>query len=238
MVRNPIHRLIALATLALACALTPVTAETARETIARAALAGNDRAQREIIATLAGLGDDAIPTLLDAWKRDELFIHTPAEGPPVAVQLIGTADADGTREALRVADGAPLVDAAGTPARLAPAGLKAVEHTSGLRRAMKAVLDLVDLGSPDPATRIRAIETLGRAQTVDKLPILRLRLESEQDAAVRRKLVESIALIELKAPDDAVRIAALGELRELHTLASADFVEAARKEAKSEAKRS
>jgi len=212
------------------------SAETARETIARAALAANDRAQREIVGTLAGQSDTAIPELLDAWKRDELFIYTPADGAPVAIQLAGAADASGARAALRIADGAPLLDAAGQPLRLTTTGLKAVEHTSGLRRAMKAVLDLVDLGAPDPATRIRAIDTLGKAQAADKLPVLRARLEAETDDATRDKLREAIALIELKSTDDAVRIAALGVLAELHLLGSADFVEAARREAEAAGK--
>ncbi|MBE2216181.1 MAG: urea ABC transporter permease subunit UrtB [Opitutaceae bacterium] len=223
---------MALATLALTCAGVGTAAETARETIARAALAGSDRAQREIIGSLAGRSDAAIPELLDAWKRDELFLYAPADGQaPVPVQLTGTPDAAGTRTAVRIADGAPLTDTAGQPLRLIPSDLKAVEHTSGLRRAMKAVLDLVDLGSPDPATRIKAIDTLGKAQAADKLPVLRTRLESETDDDVRDKLREAIALIELKAADDATRIAALGVLADLHTLGSADFVEAARREA-------
>lgn len=206
-------------------------AETARETIARAALASSDRAQREIIATLAGQGDSAIPELLEAWRRDALFIHTPQTGEPLAVQLTGAPDGNGARTAVRVSDGTPLLDPAGQPLRLPPTAMKPVEHTSGLRRVMKSVLDLVDLASPDRERRIRAVDTIGRTQAPDKLPILLARLEAEQDTGVRARLREAIALTELKHIDPATRIAALGTLRELHTLASADFVEAARREA-------
>ena len=231
MVINSFHRFGLLLTFLAASCVPALEAATARETIARAALAGQDRVQREIIGSLAGQGDASIPVLLDAWKRDELFVYTSPDGERVAVQLVGPTAADGTRLARRIHDDAEMLDGAGQPLRLAPAGLKAVEHTSGLRRAMKAVLDLVDLASTDREKRLRSIDTLGKTQAVDKLELLRARLDLETEAAVRAKLREAIALIQLKAPDDATRIAALGELRDLHTLASADFVDAARREA-------
>ncbi len=228
--RNSLHRIGLVLLLALGAGA-EAGAESARETIARAALAPNDRAQREIIATLAGQGDPAIPELLDAWKRDALFIHTPEGGSPVVVVLTTTDGGPGATAALRVSDGELLRDAQGEPIRLVPGTTKAVEHTSGLRRAMKAVLDLVDLASPDRSRRIRAIETLGKAQAPDKLPVLRTRLEIEQEPLVRARLQEAIALIELKDPEPATRLAALGTLRDLHTLGSADFVAAARQQA-------
>jgi urea transport system permease protein len=200
---------------------TPVFAETARETIVRAILA-NDSAKREIIGTLAGQGDEAINTLLVAWRSDALFIFTDADGKKIPIQLGGEKDATGAMAALRVDTGAPLLDAAGKPMRLAPTGLAAVEHTSSLRRAMKAVLDLADLASPEVNKQLQAIQTFGQSQDAEKLPALQARAKVETNAKVQRALREAIALIQLKDAKTEVRVAALNDLKELHTLSSSD----------------
>jgi urea transport system permease protein len=105
----------------------------------------------------------------------------------------------------------------------------AVEHTSALRRAMKAVLDVADLAHPDAAKRIRAIQTFGYAQSADKLPALEKRLALERDDRARLALREAIALINLKHGAADGKHAALGELRELHTIGSADAIRTAAK---------
>jgi len=206
-------------------------ADTARDTIVRAILTDNAREQREMIGSLAGQADEAIVPLFDAWKVDSLFIYTAPAGERIPVQLVGTRDENNTQEAFRVADGAPLLAPTGQPLRLSSSDLKAVEHTSALRRAMKTVSDLVELASPDATKRYNAIHTLGSAQAADKLPILRERLAVEPSDALRQKLREAIALIQLKDPNDETKLAALVELTELHTLASSDFVAKALKDA-------
>jgi len=212
-------------------------ADSARATIVKAILADDTPAtQREFIASLAGQPDDAIPALLDAWRKDSLFLYATPDGTTTPVQLVGDKDAAETQSALRVADGQPLRDSAGQPLRLVAADLTAIEHTSALRRAMKAVLDLRDLASPDLEKRLRAIQVVGFAQDAEKLPLLQKRLESEPAPRARTTLREAIALIGLKAPTDTAKLAALAELRVLHTLASADLVKAAIKDAEAAAK--
>jgi urea transport system permease protein len=206
-------------------------AEAPRQTIVRAILAADDADQRAIIGGLAGQGDEAIKTLLVAWRSDALFVYTGPDGAKIPVQLTGEKDDREAQTALRVDTGEPLQDAAGHPLRLAGGDLKAVEHDSNLRRAMKAVLDLIDLVASDPAKRIQAIQTIALAQDLSKLPILQARQKDETNARVRRALREAMALIELKDPKPAVRLAALAELRELHTLSSSDFLKRALKEA-------
>ena len=206
-------------------------ADTARATIVQAILADSPARQRELIATLAGQSDDAIPALLEAWRKDSLFLYTAPDGSTVSVQLAGPKDTADAQAALRVADGQPLLDATGAPLRLVGADLTAVEHTSALRRAMKAVLDLRDLGSPDLEKRLRAIQVVGFAQDTEKLPILQARLAHETEPRAHTTLREAIALIGLKAPTDTAKFAALAELKQLHTLASTDLVKAALKEA-------
>ncbi len=205
--------------------------ELARGTIVRAVLADSPAQQRDLIVSLAGQGDPAIPTLLEAWRKDSLFLYDAPDGTRVPIQLVHAKDSADAQEALRVADGLPLLDASGLPLRLVGADLTPVEHTSALRRAMKSVVDLLDLASPDTEKRIRAIQTLGFAQEPDKLPLLEKRLATETDPSVHTVLREAIALIGLKAPTAGAKLAALAELRELHTLASSDLVKLALKDA-------
>ncbi len=205
-------------------------AESARATIVRAILAPEAAQTRTLLASLSGNPDEAIPVLLDAWRTDNLFIYAEGE-TPVPVQLTGAKDADEARAALRVDTGEPLRDSAGQPLRLAASGLKAVEHTTSLRRAMKGVLDVFDMVSPDVARRIKAIQAFGLAQDATKLPILQERLGVETDPKALRFLREAVALIQLKDSKDDVKLAALGELKALHTLSSTDFLQRALKEA-------
>lgn len=220
-----------LALLAVLASALAAPAEPARQTLARAALTEDAALQRELITSLTGRPDPAIVPLLEAWRTDALFRYVPTEGAPVAVQLAGPKDNTGRQAAIRVDTGAALVDAGGQPLRLAAGDLKAVEHTTSLRRVMKAVVDLADLADPNPTRRLKAVQTIGQAQDASKLPPLQARLEVETDAAVRRVLREAIALVQLKDENDATRLAALGTLKELHTLASTDFIKRALKEA-------
>jgi len=98
---------------------------------------------------------------------------------------------------------------------------------------MKVVLDLLDVVSPDPAKRLRAIQAIGQAQDAEKLPALQARLPDETDARVRTVLREAIALIQLKSPSEETKLAALRELAALHTLSSTDFLRTALRAAES-----
>jgi urea transport system permease protein len=208
-----------------------IAAETARQTIVRAILAEDDAQKRTIITSLIGHGDDAIKPLLAAWRADSLFVFTAPDGAKVPVLLTGEKDDKEAQAAFRVVDGEAVKDAAGKPLRLVGGELTAVEHDSNLRRAMKAVLDLLDVVSPDPAKRLQAIQTIALAQDLEKLPALQARQKDETDAGVKRALREAIALIGLKDPKPEGRLAALAELKDLHTLSSTDFLKRCLKEA-------
>ncbi|MBL9187214.1 MAG: urea ABC transporter permease subunit UrtB [Opitutaceae bacterium] len=214
-----------------ACAcLVPAGAATPREIIARAVLAEDAAVKRELIGQLMGQADPAIAPLLEAWRTDALFIFTAPDGAKIPVVLTGEKDEAGTQPAARIDTGTALTAATGQPLRLVVADLAAADHTSSLRRAMKAVLDLADLAAPEPAKRIKAILTIGLAQDVEKLPALKARLGIETDEDVKRALRESIALGQLKDADDAVKLASLLELKELRSLASTDFLKRSLKE--------
>ncbi len=200
--------------------------ETARATIVRAILTTDDAQKRAIINSLIGQGDEAIREVFTAWRQDNLYVYSAPGGAKVPVELTGDKDAAGTQAAVRVDTGEPLKDAAGQPLRLVAKQLTAVEHDAGLRRAMKNVVDLLDLGSPLPAKRLRAVQTIGFAQKADKLPALEARAGLETDTEIKKELKEAIALIHLADSDDGVKIKALAELQELHNSSSYDLINA------------
>jgi len=205
--------------------------ESARATVVRAILTDDDTQKRAIINSLAGKGDDALVELFSAWRQDSLFIYTAPDGTKIPVELTGATDAANTQVALRVDTGEPLKDASGHPLRLDASQLTAVEHDSRLRLAMKNVVDLIDLGSPVLAKRLRAIQTIGFAQKADKLPVLESRLEEETDDEAKTALREAIALIQLADPADSVKIKALAALRDLHESGSFDVIKRAKEKA-------
>lgn len=215
----------------LALSVSLFSADTPRQTIVRAALAEKQSDRLQIIASLAGQSDPAIPELLAAWKEDALFVYTAPDGSKLPVQLKGDKDASDAQEAFRLDDGQTLKDAGGKPIRLVATDLAPVEHNGALRRAMKVVLDLLDLSTPDLEKRIRAIQTIGFAQNAEKLPALEARLKLETAPKALVALREAIAVIGLKNSDRAVKLASLKELKELHTISSADTIKAALHEA-------
>lgn len=204
--------------------LTAGAAETPRATIARAVLTTDAAAQRSLVASLMGEGDEIIPELLTAWRNDAIILYQTGN-LTIPVVLTGEKNDAGTRTAVRVDDGQPLVDAAGQPLRVLAGDFKTADHTSALRRVMKAVLDIVDLVSPNQVKRLQAVQTIGQTQNESKLAVLEERLPREKDPVVQRALREALALIHLKDPTEAVKLAALNELKELHTLSSSDFLQ-------------
>jgi urea transport system permease protein len=144
---------------------------------------------------------------------------------------VGPKGENDAQDALRVDNGQPLTDPAGKPLKLVASDLTAVEHNANLRRAMKAVLDIGEIAHPDAEKRRKAIQAIGFSQSADKLPALEARLKIETDPHVTKSLREAIALTKLKDASDDVKLAALTELRELHTLSSFDLIQATAKAA-------
>jgi urea transport system permease protein len=210
--------------------------ESPRATIVRAILAPTPAQKRELINSLAGEGDEAIRDLFTAWRQDNLFVYAAADGIRIPVELAGDKDGAGTQAAVRIDTGAPLLDAAGRPMRLDATKLTAVEHDAALRRAMKSVVDLLDLGSPVLTKRLRAIQAIGAAQHADKMTVLLARLQVETDGRAREALQQAVALIQLADPDDTVKLKGLATLRELHSSATHDLIVSARGKALAAAK--
>ena len=205
--------------------LVAVYAETPQAIIARAAVAKPEKTQGEILTELMGNADDSILPLLDAWRKDKLFLFEAAGKPTIVVLLQGAKDAQGAQQAVDIITGQPIAT------RLAADDLNAAAHSANLRRIMKAVLDLTDLSSAIPAKKLGAIAAIGQGQQIEKLPALEKRLAVETDPQAVKALREALALVRLKSPDAAVKLGALKELESLQSLASTDFVKATIKDA-------
>ncbi|MCE9609970.1 MAG: urea ABC transporter permease subunit UrtB [Chthoniobacter sp.] len=203
-----------------------LSASTARQTIATAILEEDAEKKIGLINSLIGNADPAIKPLFDAWKEDAIFLYK-AEGSAtkVPVSVGEEKDTDGRQAATRIDDAQPLKAADGQPLRILTADYDSAEHDSAIRTAMKGVLDLLDLASPDRARRIQAIEMLGKSQEAEKLPPLLLVQKNVTDTKVRHALREAIALIQLKDEKPETRTAAAQELGALGSIASQDFLQ-------------
>jgi urea transport system permease protein len=203
----------------------------ARQALVRAVIEPERAAKLRAIQGLAATPHPILKELLAQWREDAIFLVPPPEGstePATPVVLVGEPDAAGLRAAVVVATGAPLVAGPGaTSVRLDPQTLQAAEHTGQLRSAMKAVNDLLAIADPDPARRLRVVEDIGQTQDAAKRDLLAARLPLETDRRVRAMLERSIALIDLKHPDPARRVAALELFRTTTPMAVTDFVRAA-----------
>ena len=202
-----------------------VFAETPQAVIARAAVAKSEKTQGEILTELMGNADESILPLLDAWRKDRLFLYELPGKPTVVVLLEGAKDAQGAQPAVDIVTRQTIA------VRLVADDLNAAAHSANLRRVMKAVLDLTDLSSANPAKKLGAIAAIGQGQQIEKLPALEKRLAVETDPQAIKALREALALVRLKSPDDATQLAALKELESLQSLASTDFVKAIVKDA-------
>jgi urea transport system permease protein len=202
-----------------------VFAETPQAVIARAAVAKPEKTQGEILTELMGNADESILPLLDAWRKDRLFLYESPGKPTVVVLLEGAKDGQGAQPAIDIVTGQPIA------VRLVADDLNAAAHSANLRRVMKAVLDLTDLSSANPAKKLGAIAAIGQGQQIEKLPALEKRLAVETDPQAIKALREALALVRLKSPDAATQLAALKELESLQSLASTDFVKAIVKDA-------
>ncbi|MGL5017402.1 MAG: urea ABC transporter permease subunit UrtB [Luteolibacter sp.] len=195
-----------------------------REVIAAATVAETPAAQRELILSLKLKPLPEAATWFDKWKGGEIFIFKDAAGLATPVLLSGTADGDGSFATVRVSDGSPLSAADGTPVRIKPKEVEAAETSSGLRKVMKEVADLVALADPDLAKRVRAIQDSAIGQKAEKLPALQLLKTTEKDPKALRALDESISIIQLRSAVPEERIAALNRLGELHSLSAFDTI--------------
>ena len=209
----------------LACAPADA-ADSARQIILKAILEPEADRKIALINSLIGRTDPDIKPLFDAWKEDAIYLYK-VEGSEAKIPVtVGEEkDAAGDQAATRLDNSQPLTNPDGQPLRIAASDFDTAEHDSTIRTAMKGVLDLLALGSPDRAKRIQAINMLGMSQEPEKLPALLLVQKNVTDAKVSHALREAIALIRLKDEKSEVRSAAAQELGALGSIPSRDFLQ-------------
>jgi urea transport system permease protein len=206
-------------------------ADTARQIIAKAIVEEEADKRVELVNSLTTLKDPAIKPLLAAWDTDKVFIYQASDdAPKIPVLLVGEKDADGAQQAVRVEDDQPLTDAASKSVRLAAAETENASANSAVRRAMKTVTDLLAMQSDDRKERIEAINTFGKAQDPEKLPMLQTALQNAKDGKTKYALEEAIALIQLKDADLKVRLAAVEALGNMGSISGRDALTALEKE--------
>jgi urea transport system permease protein len=155
-------------------ALPADAAETPRQIIARAIVTEDTEEQAKLITTLSDTGSEEIRDLLNLWKEGSIYLAPGPDDTKIPVTLIGEKDAEDQQLASRFEDEKPLVDESGEPVRLVATDLDIAETDSNTRLAMKGVLDLIALSSPDLKARLTAVSQVGMQQNADLLPALRL----------------------------------------------------------------
>lgn len=194
-----------------------------RETIAAATVEESSGKQRDMILSLKLKPDPESVMWFEKWKTGEIFLY---EGTDVktAVLLTGEAAADGSFATIRLVDEKPMLAADGSVVRINPKEVEFADTSSGLRRAMKEVSDLVALADPDLPKRIRAIQDSAIGQKAEKLPALQQLKTTEKNADALRALEESIAIIQLRSAVPAERVSACEALGKLGSLAALDTI--------------
>lgn len=180
-----------------------------------------DKTEEQIALIQALEATPELIALLTLWKEGEIFLVDGPNQSKIAVTLDTAKDAEDKQAALLL-NGKPLLTEDGRAVRLLASDLSAAETDSDLRQAMKSILDLAGLAASDKSARLQAIETLGMAQDLTRLPALRGRLQKETSEEIIHAIKEAIALTELKSenPDDL--IAACRTLGELGSIRSQD----------------
>lgn len=193
-----------------------------RAKLVEAVLSDEASKQTEIVKGLAESSEPIVQQILTAWRGGSLYLF---ETNDVRTPLVLDAqqDSEGRSLALKVADGEPLKDAAGTALRFSADELTAADTDSKLRKTIKTTLDIFALGNPNPKMRRDAIVKLGQEQNAEYLPYLEPRVAKESVTEVQKALREAIAVTKLKSTDEATRLESiriLSEMRSINSLAS------------------
>ena len=199
------------------------------------AIAEEDAAKQvDLVKQLVSSGDPLVARGLAAWRGNELYLLTEADGSKVPVLLDAKADAAGNMRAVRLVDGATVADAAGLPRVFRADELTAVDNNSRIRRAIKTTLDLFAITDPVPKLRRAAVVKLGQEQNAEYLPHFIESLKTEAVPDVVKALREAIALTRVTDLDPVVRNAAIRELGSMRSVNSIDGLRELEKKAKAD----
>jgi urea transport system permease protein len=149
------------------------------------------------IDALATSGVSAAQLVLDRWQNKEMW-RSDETGLFVYGKKSGT-----DLQAFDFADGAAL-------GALDAQGFSQLKPNSGIRGMIGAALVQFQLNDPDPVTRARALDSIGRDAEPSHLTALRGALESETDTELKARKLRLERLLTIRfAQEDGERIAAI-----------------------------
>jgi urea transport system permease protein len=90
--------------------------------------------------------------------------------------------------------------------------LTAVTVNNRLRGILRGLQALLDIASPDPAARLKAVQAVAAQGNPESAELLRKALDHESDATVRKALQSTLAGLDLASPDKDRRLAAIAAL--------------------------
>ena len=187
------------------------------------------------VAAILDLKKTASPELvewLDKWKEGIIFIYE-NENEEIVPVLMGD-KIEGTRKTSirRLTDDSPVLDESGEQVGVTKFELDLADTSSKVRKVMREVSDLAALADPDVENRIKAIDRSSVGQKQDKLPALLELQKTEKNSKVRKALEQSIAIINLRSPDQSKRLAAADFLGESGSLPAFDLLKTIARESK------
>ena len=207
-----------------------VSAQTSISSVQRAALItaileeDADRQIEQVKQLVDTGGDSFVVQGLEAWRQGSVFLYE-TNNTRTPFILDAQIDAKNQSVAISLRDGLPIKDSSGMAFKWVGADLTPVDTSSKLRKAIKTVLDLLLLASPDPRLRRDATIKLGQEQNIDYLPHFENRLAKEPRKEVQRALREALALTRTTAVEPEVQLAAVRELGELRSINSLQFLQ-------------
>jgi len=200
----------------------PTSPPDVRSIVTQALVSEDSLEQANLIRGLATSTDPLVTQLLTLWKEGGIFLYEAPDSKIIPVTLEGAKNADGLQAAYLVSDHKPLMDAEGKPVMLDADEVDPAETDSNLRRAFKDLTDMAALSDPDPKLRLRAVQSVAIEQNMAKLPALEVREKVETDPTIKKAIIESKALINLKSPDPAQQLAACVLLGDIGSIPSQD----------------
>lgn len=204
-----------------------------RAQLVKALLSEDLAEQTTIIQGFVSSSDPIIPQVLTAWRGGEVYAEESGD-TRVPVLLDSQADEDGNAKAIRIADGEFFKDTEGKVMLFTSTDLTAIDADSKLRKVIKATLDLLALGSPDPKMRRDATVKLGQEQNVEYIPNFEARLKVESIREIQVSLREALAITRIASDDAATRVKAVRELGQMKSINSLTYLQQLYTNAKAE----
>ncbi|GAB6039831.1 urea ABC transporter permease subunit UrtB [Endothiovibrio diazotrophicus] len=155
--------------------------------------------KQQAVGRIAASDDPRARGLLQALLDGELY-HLKRDR-----RLVVAPEVDGAYQARDALSGEPITE-------IAKRDLKKIPINNRMRGALKGAIAALSLGNRDAAVRLDAVRQMMRRLDAEDGELLRGYLEKEHDDDVRGAMEEALALLDLGADDEKVRLAAVEHL--------------------------